>query len=135
MFAMKQPLDSKSSIMLAKPDVEMIKSARRFLRGAAVLLDCASNGDPFIERLAGESSVLANMAEVALFGQDCTYSDVRTNEYHERAVNVISMHWITEMRCDHEADTPYCACGWTGDPQKSVGDAAKMWAIHLYSCL
>jgi hypothetical protein len=62
----EKALDKSPRIVLAKPDMETVKRARRWLRGAAMLLADASNGDPLIERLAGEASIVALLAEVAI---------------------------------------------------------------------
>lgn len=58
-------IDNTPRIVLDKPDIKKINTARRWLRGAAMLLAESSNGDEFIDRLANEASVLANMAEIA----------------------------------------------------------------------
>jgi len=41
-------------------------------------------------------------------------------------------HWIYGLHCDHETktDTIFCACGWTSNPQPSVGHVAASWAQH-----
>lgn len=45
---------------------------------------------------------------------------------------MLAEHWLSEMICDHEArtDRAACCCGWVSAPQRSVGDAAKAWAVH-----
>lgn len=59
-------IDNSPRIVLAKPDIETVKRARRWLRGAAMLLADASNGSEMIDRIAHEASTLALMAEVAV---------------------------------------------------------------------
>jgi flagellar basal body P-ring protein FlgI len=59
-------IDNSPRIVLAKPDIETVKRARRWLRGAAMLLADASNGSEMIDRIAREASTLALMAEVAV---------------------------------------------------------------------
>lgn len=51
--------------------------------------------------------------------------------------DLLAAHWLTEMRCDHEAktDKAFCACGWRGKSQPSVGQAAKDWAKHVLIAL
>lgn len=61
-----QTIDNSPRIVLAAPDIDKIKQARRFLRGAAELLADASNGNEFLDRVAGEASTLALMAEIAI---------------------------------------------------------------------
>ena len=65
-------LDKSSSSVVGKPDVEAIKRARRWLRGAAKLLAEAANGCPMVERIACETQTVALMAEVAA----CEYSEL-----------------------------------------------------------
>lgn len=48
------------------PDVEKAKLARRWLMGAAKLLADASNGDPVMDRLAREASLLSTVADVVI---------------------------------------------------------------------
>lgn len=62
-----ETLDTSPTIMLANPNVDTVKRARRWLRGAAMLLADASNGDPIVERLACEASTLATVTEIALY--------------------------------------------------------------------
>lgn len=62
----KIDVDNDPRIVLAKLDIEAVKRARRWLRGAAMLLADASNGDELIDRIADEAAVLANMAAIAL---------------------------------------------------------------------
>lgn len=64
-----ESIDNKPRIVLDKPDLEKINTARRWLRGAAMLLAESSNGDEFVDRLANEASVLANMAEIAAWNE------------------------------------------------------------------
>ena len=59
-------IDNSPRIVLAKPDIETVKRARLWLRGAAMLLADASNGSEMIARIAREASTLALMAEVAV---------------------------------------------------------------------
>jgi hypothetical protein len=60
----KKHLDKLLPVVSKKPDVEAIKQARRWLRGAAMLLADASNGVPTIERLAREAIALSAVAEI-----------------------------------------------------------------------
>ena len=66
----KKVIDKNPRIVLGKPDVAKIEMARRWLRGAARLLDDASNGDELVDRIAHEAAILANMAEIALFDEN-----------------------------------------------------------------
>ena len=59
-------LDKSPRIVLAKPDVATLNRARRWILGAALLLDKAANGDPVIERLAREAMQLSVVAEIVL---------------------------------------------------------------------
>jgi len=59
-------IDKEPRIVFAKPDIEAVKQARRWLRGAAMLLADAANGSPMIEQIARETSTVALMAEVAV---------------------------------------------------------------------
>ena len=54
-------LDNKPQLVLAKPDLALMNTTRRWLCGAARLLADASNGDPAVERLACD---ICNMAQV-----------------------------------------------------------------------
>lgn len=47
--------------------------------------------------------------------------------------DLLAAHWLFEMRCNHElkTDVAFCACGWAGTMQPSVGMAAKEWATHV----
>jgi hypothetical protein len=47
-------------------DLETVKKVRRWLRGAAMLLAEAANGDPAIEHIAREVSDAATMTEAAI---------------------------------------------------------------------
>lgn len=42
-------------------------------------------------------------------------------------------HYLTAMKCDHEAktDVAVCWCMWTSSPQPCVGDAVKEFADHV----
>lgn len=68
---MTKGIDKPPRIVLNQPDMNVVDQARRWLRGAAMLLADASNGDPVIERLACETSSLALVAEVVV--QECMY--------------------------------------------------------------
>ena len=63
----KKYIDNHVSIVLANPDVEAVKRARRWLRGAAMILHDAANGHELTERIASEAALLANLADIALF--------------------------------------------------------------------
>lgn len=54
----------------------------------------------------------------------------------ERFKQTLSLHWLTNIECDHEAktDTARCWCGyWTGTPQPSVAMAVQEWINHVMS--
>jgi hypothetical protein len=59
-------IDKSPRIVLAKPDASTLNQARRWILGAALLLDKAANGDPVIERLAREAMQLSVVAEIVL---------------------------------------------------------------------
>jgi len=59
-------IDKSPSIVLASPDMETIKRARRWIMGAARLLADASNGDSAIERIATEAACLAAVTDVVI---------------------------------------------------------------------
>jgi CheY-like chemotaxis protein len=62
-----ESLDNKPSIVLANPDLEAVKRARRWLRGAALILHDAANGHETVERIASEAALLADLAAIAIF--------------------------------------------------------------------
>lgn len=63
-------IDTTPRIVLSKPKLDDLKRARRWLRGCAELLDRASNGDEFVDKIARESALLATMAEIAIADQE-----------------------------------------------------------------
>jgi hypothetical protein len=62
----KKCLDKHKVVVKQKPDMETVKRARRWLRGAARLLADASNGDSAIEHIAREAASVAVLAEVII---------------------------------------------------------------------
>ncbi len=57
---------------------------------------------------------------------------------NERAMNVVrevlTEHWVTEIRCNHEdkTDTAFCACSeYPGEPANSVSGAVNNWIDHV----
>jgi hypothetical protein len=66
MTAKHKTLDEQPRIVLAIPDVFVLKKARRWLRGSAMLLADASNGCAMVERIAREAATVATMAEAAI---------------------------------------------------------------------
>ena len=63
----KTGIDNQVPIVLANPDIEAVKRARRWLRGAALILHDTANGHETIERIASEAALLADLAAIAIF--------------------------------------------------------------------
>jgi hypothetical protein len=52
--------------------------------------------------------------------------------------DVLRLHWLTSIDCDHEAltDTARCFCTkWTGTAKASVGEAVTEWIEHVVTHL
>lgn len=62
-----QAIDNGPSIVLSPPDLDQINTARRFLKGAAMMLLEAANGDLVIEKIANEAMTLACVTEIVLY--------------------------------------------------------------------
>lgn len=48
--------------------------------------------------------------------------------------NVLSIHWLEGIKCNHSAktDVSSCACGWADrTPRLTVGTAVKTWIGHV----
>ena len=49
----------------------------------------------------------------------------------------LMFHWVSEVRCDHKnkLDKVFCACGWEGTWEFSVGMAVMTWWKHVDALL
>lgn len=57
-----------------------------------------------------------------------------TEEQLSQVAAVLTVHWLTEVQCNHEAktDRSFCWCGsFQSEPQDSVGGAVRRWVEHI----
>lgn len=61
------------------------------------------------------------------------YLDSEAQPAASRGAQAREAHWISELRCLHERgqDQAFCACGWSGTLQFSVGAAVATWWRHV----